>query len=364
MWVSYYEPTLGTWSKPRQLTHDDSAERFVSGAFDANENLLCIYDKTHTEYEDKTVDVNSQQVVVKDVPKAGQSDLFYLRYSLAIDLAIAVEDVNTLPINPEPNSTATISAIVHNIGESAANDVNVAFYAGNPQSGGTLIGEVQTLPGPLASGYDANVSVTWHVPETNSPINIYVVVDPYLVQDDRNTTNNTAIVKMLVPDLSVNEIIAQKAGRDQIVTVRVANEGVIEAENFEMELRRDDPNGLKLGGAHIFEILPGAYQDVTFTLSSLPVGNVNVFAIIDVNNLVDELGEENNYHFVRISNYASGDFEPDGDVDWNDLYTLTSEWLSTGANLKADIYPLGGDGIVDFFDFAEFAKDWLSQFVP
>jgi rhamnogalacturonyl hydrolase YesR len=44
-------------------------------------------------------------------------------------------------------------------------------------------------------------------------------------------------------------------------------------------------------------------------------------------------------------------------VDFNDLKMLTDNWL--GDEPAADIFPLGGDGIINFLDFAELAKDWL-----
>jgi hypothetical protein len=364
IWVSYYEPLMGTWSKARQLTSDDAAERFISGTFDVNDNLFCVYDKTWTEYEDKIVDVNGQQVIVKGVPKAGRSDLYYLNYALQADLSIAVEDVNIMPANPAPDTNATITATVRNLGESAVSDVNVAFYQGNPQSGGKLIGSIKTIPGPIAGGEDANVSVTWLVPDTNTPVDIYVVVDPNMVQEDRNWSNNTAIVKVLAPDITVSEIIVQRAGRKHLVTVRIANEGVLPAQNFEVVLRLDEPNDVNdpiLGGYHIFEILPGAYHDVSFTLqsSSLPVGKVTVYVSLDENGFINEFNEDNNKRSVVIVNYAPADFEPDGDVDTDDLKVIAEQWLLTGEDLTADIYPVNKDGIVNFKDFAEFAKYWL-----
>jgi hypothetical protein len=55
---------------------------------------------------------------------------------------------------------------------------------------------------------------------------------------------------------------------------------------------------------------------------------------------------------------TAGDFEPDGDVDANDLVVFTDEWLQAGPNVPPDIFPFGGDGIVDMRDFATFAENW------
>jgi hypothetical protein len=55
-----------------------------------------------------------------------------------------------------------------------------------------------------------------------------------------------------------------------------------------------------------------------------------------------------------------GDFEPDCDVEWADLAVLAGQWLQIPGTPSADIAPPPeGDGIVDFYDFAEFAIHWL-----
>ena len=56
-----------------------------------------------------------------------------------------------------------------------------------------------------------------------------------------------------------------------------------------------------------------------------------------------------------------GDWEPDGDVDLVDLAVMVGEWLQTGENLVADIYPFGGDQIVNLWDFSVLAERWLEQ---
>lgn len=58
-------------------------------------------------------------------------------------------------------------------------------------------------------------------------------------------------------------------------------------------------------------------------------------------------------------NYHSfpGDFSGNGSVGLEDLKILAGYWLDNEPSV--DIAPAGGDGIIDFLDFAEFAKDWL-----
>jgi rhamnogalacturonyl hydrolase YesR len=52
-----------------------------------------------------------------------------------------------------------------------------------------------------------------------------------------------------------------------------------------------------------------------------------------------------------------GDINGDGKVDFKDLKILADNWLDNEPS--ADIAPSAGDGVINFLDFAEFAKDWL-----
>ncbi|MHC4623493.1 MAG: S8 family serine peptidase [Planctomycetota bacterium] len=65
--------------------------------------------------------------------------------------------------------------------------------------------------------------------------------------------------------------------------------------------------------------------------------------------LVDAYGALNYYHIAADFNY-------DGSVDWEDLARLAAYWLDY--HLLVDIAPDGGDGIIDFLDFATFAQNW------
>ena len=51
-----------------------------------------------------------------------------------------------------------------------------------------------------------------------------------------------------------------------------------------------------------------------------------------------------------------GDFEPDWDVDIDDLTVFVKQWLLE--KLSKDVAPDGGDGIVNFLDWAVFADGW------
>jgi len=55
----------------------------------------------------------------------------------------------------------------------------------------------------------------------------------------------------------------------------------------------------------------------------------------------------------------SADFNCNGTVYYEDLEVLVDQWLQPPVMLSADIFPELGDGIVNAFDFAALARDWL-----
>jgi hypothetical protein len=61
-----------------------------------------------------------------------------------------------------------------------------------------------------------------------------------------------------------------------------------------------------------------------------------------------------------VSIPKNGDINGDGKADSGDLMILADQWLQPPGDPSADIAPVpDGDGIVDFFDFAELARHGL-----
>jgi hypothetical protein len=60
----------------------------------------------------------------------------------------------------------------------------------------------------------------------------------------------------------------------------------------------------------------------------------------------------------------SADFNCNGTVYYEDLEILLGQWLQPPDILSADIAPELGDGIVNVFDFAILANDWLQTTLP
>jgi hypothetical protein len=153
----------------------------------------------------------------------------------------------------------------------------------------------------VVGGDEAEISVDWPVPpENNYPRMIRVVVDPCNVQDDPNW-NNAVSFNVLAPDLTIGEMDVHTAGPNSIITVRVANRGVLPAYDMNNQIKvvLTDPDGLSLREKDIQGIAPMTYYDVSFTLSSVPAAKM-IYAIVDPSNAIDEFNEDNNTRSIRI----------------------------------------------------------------
>jgi hypothetical protein len=329
IWVCYYEPGLKVWSLPRQLTWDDAAERFVSGAFGSYRDLFCVYDKTQTRYVEDPNFLIAGQPVVK--PKRGRSDLYSMSYRMGVDLSVAVEDLEIRPTNPLSGTETKVSAVVKNLGEYPATDVEVRFswtdfYEFPGESNILDINDISAVTiGTLAGGEQVEVvpHEPWNVPIIRGyeipPIPIPQIFqwrklsvevssdqddeDQDDDQQDRDANDNSATCQIMRPDLTISEISVQTAGPNSIITARVANEGALKADNIKVLLRRDDPNdGNDLDETYITEGLEaGAYCDVSFTVLS---EGMMAYAIADPNKQKDEFNEDNNVRPIRINDYS------------------------------------------------------------
>ncbi|MHC5060824.1 MAG: DUF362 domain-containing protein [Planctomycetota bacterium] len=83
------------------------------------------------------------------------------------------------------------------------------------------------------------------------------------------------------------------------------------------------------------------------------------------NNALDKqysrnLGEPNGIELISVKLAPLlGDIDFNGFVDNEDLVVFSRQWLKTEAGLAADIAPEPADGIVNYLDFANFARNWM-----
>jgi hypothetical protein len=103
------------------------------------------------------------------------------------DLAVSVDAAAC-------NGSVTVT--VENTGSESASDILVEIYAGDPSSGGTLLGEI-TIDGPLDPGDSETVTADVFAGSYSSDVTIWVVADPNDTIAECNDANNVAEGPML-----------------------------------------------------------------------------------------------------------------------------------------------------------------------
>ncbi|MBP7053998.1 MAG: leucine-rich repeat domain-containing protein [Phycisphaerae bacterium] len=296
--ASFYDADLDLWSQPRQLTHDEHAESALSLTCDGND-LVLAYLKTLTVREDMDVEINGQMTHLENVPQPGRVDLCMLRHTPARDLAVVPESIVLGPNNPAPGQASTITAVIENRGDLPVQDATVAFYDGDPDGEGTLIGSTQRLVQPLIAGGMAQASVSWTVPADDRSHRIFVVVDADPTIDDRDWTNNTASLTSVLADLEAETCWSEEIDSTKVaLTARIINAGVVSVGTFDVSWRLGNPNGLEIATSRIDGLAGGATYEVAFTWDTRGYLDENldalVFAVVDVTQLVTEFDETNN----------------------------------------------------------------------
>ena len=128
-----------------------------------------------------------------------------------------------------PGGTATVCAQVYNTGLFAESNIDVAFYDGNPASGGQQIGSA-AIAGPLAPGDNAQAQFNWTVPVGNTTHDVYAVAH------DTNATSNEAYLPVVLPDLSLALSYQPTGAGKYAITASVANTGGIDISGATLTL--------------------------------------------------------------------------------------------------------------------------------
>ena len=302
--ASFYDADLDCWSLPRQLTADEHAETALSLIWDANE-LVIAYLKTRTLREDMDVEIDGQMHHLENIPQPGRTDLYVLRHALANDLAVVAESMVLDPANPAPGTVATLRAAIENRGDLPLQDVVAVFYDGDPSSGGVPVADNQVIPGTLIAGGKQDVSVSWNVPSEAMSHRIFVVVDPCLVIDDRDRSNNALSARTVLPDLGIETCWSTEiSSTSMALTARVVNTGVIPAGAFGVSWRLGAADGEEIGTSTIETLIAGGAYEATFTWDTEghlnPGQHAQVFAVADSTRAVPEFDETNNAYGLAV----------------------------------------------------------------
>jgi len=259
---------------------------------------------------------------------------------IAPDVSITEEDIAFSDENPVLGNIVTISATVHNIGGSDANDVVVRFYDGNPDAprsgipqgvnGGVQIADDQIIA-TIPVGGTETASVDWI--STVGAHEIFVVLDPdeTITEWDEENNRAFAIIKVL-PDLSISaEDISLTVPDPDVpngveISVTVHNLGGVDAENVGIAFYQGDPlAGAPLIDSKTIPAITAGSSETTSISWTAPAGTSDVYVRVDESKEIDERDEANNTAFNSITIVLKPDL------------SLTAEDISLDAE-----FPLAG----------------------
>ncbi len=116
-----------------------------------------------------------------------------------IDLTVGPGDISTTPTEPEDGDLVILEARIQNQGTDTANDVDVEFFDGNPDLGGTRIGSTVTI---ISIDKDSSESaiVAWDTTGKTGAYDIFVRVDYADTVFEMDEDNNNATRQTFVTD--------------------------------------------------------------------------------------------------------------------------------------------------------------------
>lgn len=292
------------WSEVKYLTSDNKTDWMASAVIirGHSNDLLLVWEK--------------------------KGELRNILRELKPDLTVTSSDITFSNQHPSEGETIDITATIYNIGDLKVENLEVSFYNGDPNIGGTLIG-TSIIP---FLDYDSNdtVSIPW-VAEAGVQ-QIYVVIDPTDLISEFDETNNQAFKEIrIIPDIS---IVAEdinfsdplpKEGDTIAIEAAIYNNGGTIAENVLVYFYSD--NDL------IYNVIIPSILENDFVSISAPwvvlAGNNNISIIIDPLEQILEWNEYNNKAWKILS------IHPDLEISQENII-LSSTSLNLGETLTID----------------------------
>lgn len=323
----FYDPVYNTWGNSKQLSFDTETERHVTTAFMGTDTILAVYNRNNIEVTQTQKKALNGKMVVMEQPEIISTDLYMLKYAMGKDLALDEDSFRSLPENPQPGNDVILSADAMNLGDEAVQNVPVKFYSGDPANGGIEIGE-SVIGGILSPGNTDTVSFSWTIPNTNSPLSIYAVIDPLSVFDPINRSNNKISIKITKSDILIKRLTWNMPAENLVsLTARVSNEGVITSGETTLNFKQDSNSGTLIYSFDVPALLK--YESLDFNyewdVSGISENSFTLYTVVDEDNLIDETNEDNNQKTVIISKETEGIGlnSPNGGERW-DAWTVNN----------------------------------------
>jgi len=342
-----YDPASGRWSLDIRVFADAPLEKSFSPVWDAAGNLTVAYNRVQIDKVTKVVDTAEGLIEVENVPEPGQVDLAVFKRALVIDVGIEDGDFTAEGENFRPFDEVALTATVRNLGDLAVENLQVGFFAGDPDLGGVEIGARQTVAGWFEGGETQVVSTTWTVPEPADAHTLFAVVDPDGLVSEFSTANNKVSVSVGGPDLAV-QIFERESfldGSARILT-DVRNVGSEATGAATLAVRyAGGTSPLDTGLIPALEAGRACQVAVNLPPGSVPPAGEILVITADDGGVTGDVYEENNaVTFQLVGPLVEGslrvDIEPQGAVDDGAMWRRvgTTPWLEGGA-VEAGLTP-------------------------
>jgi hypothetical protein len=340
LWYATYDASLNQWGSDLKLVPASDPIVSFGGDFPTEDSLRLLLTRSSADPEATHLSTVLHQLL---------PNVLALEGSLKTD-----------PEMPDLGETVELLVEVRNDGDLVLEDLMVAFYTGNPQEGGELIGQAAVSPALLPPGHDGIARyANWEVPTDYTDTAIFALVDPDGDLTERDETDNQIEASLIGPDIAVTSLKKdfQPSGTLDLVA-RVDNLGNGIAENVPVAFRINDK---LMSEIEIPRLMPGFAADVVFEVTpriDFGTGDAELSFIADAAALLADLDRSNNTLTLEHPSDGQGDDDGNGIQDaWERQYFAgtpaepTDDPDKDGWNNLAEYW--AGTSPLDAFDYPE-----------
>ena len=224
------------------------------------------------------------------------------------NLNVAAADITSIPASLAEGMSATLTAVVRNLGDGAATPFEVRFYTGDPARDGLLIGSAAIADVPARG--DTVASVVWDPVNVRGATLLFVEVDPGAAVEEIDELDNltfrvvdieglpdllatTAQLRMSPPFAHSGEVVSIEAS--------FTNAGDQASAPMAVEIRLDDPLlGAVIATEEFADVAPGETKSFSASWDTTGIeGEHAIYLVLDVRDDVAEQREDNNV--VRLA---------------------------------------------------------------
>lgn len=291
VWTTLYDPVFGAYSDPIRLTDDAARETQLALAWDATGDPSAAYLKVNYDQQIRTISSGGNTYeVLANVPIS--SDLYLLAHRPRPDLTVSSFELS--PSNAGPGEAVELQANVGNLRGKGATGVKVAFYDGDPDAGGVVIGTVDATPSSMPGGTTAAATLSWTVPTGGFAHTLYAKVDPLLAIVETDETNNVASRKLAALDFAALSPAPKLYLPDGKVALTLSFENrssVASYSSVDWQLWEGEPGtGTLLTSGQSPSAVPGGQATIEYTWDPGPRsdGDYPLTFVVDPNQLLPD----------------------------------------------------------------------------